>query len=118
MSKLMILGIVLLSLPFVLLVTIVVLSAISHRFRHVLVESLKAMLIAVVSCTGVMALAAVYVISPIDLIPDVIPVVGWIDDLGVVMLAVASVPIAVAGWIGRTCYVAVRVLGNKEGEER
>ena len=114
----MILGIVLLSIPPILLIILAILSAISGKFRHVLVESLKAMLIAVVSCTGVMALAALYVISPIDLIPDVIPVVGWIDDLGVVMLAVASVPIAVAGWIGRTCYVAVRVLGNKEGEER
>ena len=53
-----------------------------------LVESLKAMLIAVVSCVGVMALSAVYVISPIDLIPDLIPVLGWMDDAGVVMLAV------------------------------
>jgi uncharacterized membrane protein YkvA (DUF1232 family) len=24
-----------------------------------------------------------YILSPIDFIPDVIPVVGWIDDLGV-----------------------------------
>jgi uncharacterized membrane protein YkvA (DUF1232 family) len=110
----MLLVIVLFSIPPILLIILAVLSAISHRFRHVLVESLKAMLIAVVSCVGVVALSAVYVVSPIDFIPDVIPVVGWIDDLGVVMLAITSVPIAVAGWIGRTCYVAVRVLGNKE----
>ena len=70
----------------------------------------------IVSCIGVLALAVVYVISPIDLIPDVIPVIGWIDDPGVVMLAVTSVPVAVAGWIGRTCYVAVKVLGNKKEE--
>jgi hypothetical protein len=116
MSKLMILGIVLLSLPPILLIILAVFSAVSHRFRHVLVESLKAMLIAVVSCVGVMALSAVYVISPIDLIPDFIPVIGWMDDAGVVMLAVTSVPLAVAGWIGRTCYVAVKVLGNKKEE--
>ena len=32
--------------------------------------------------------AVVYVISPIDLIPDV-PIVGWLDDMGVMSLAVA-----------------------------
>jgi uncharacterized membrane protein YkvA (DUF1232 family) len=31
-------------------------------------------------------LAVLYVISPIDLIPDVIPVIGWLDDVGVVTL--------------------------------
>lgn len=30
--------------------------------------------------------AALYVISPIDVIPDVIPVIGWLDDLGVMSL--------------------------------
>ena len=85
--ELMILGIVLLSLPPILLVILAVLSAVSHRFRHVLVESVKAMLIAIVSCNGTLALSAVYVISPANLIPDMIPALGWIDDLGVVMLA-------------------------------
>ena len=27
--------------------------------------------------------ALIYLISPIDLVPDAIPVVGWLDDLGV-----------------------------------
>jgi uncharacterized membrane protein YkvA (DUF1232 family) len=31
-----------------------------------------------ISVTGLLAL---YIISPIDLIPDVIPVAGWIDDV-------------------------------------
>ncbi len=31
-------------------------------------------------------MAAVYVIVPIDLIPDFIPIFGWLDDLGVVGL--------------------------------
>jgi uncharacterized membrane protein YkvA (DUF1232 family) len=26
-------------------------------------------------------LAIIYIISPIDLLPDIIPVIGWIDDL-------------------------------------
>ena len=34
-------------------------------------------------------LALVYVISPVDAIPDVLPVVGWLDDIGVMSLAVA-----------------------------
>ena len=31
----------------------------------------------------VIILALLYIISPIDLIPDFIPVVGWADDLAV-----------------------------------
>ena len=38
---------------------------------------------------GVGALAFAYLISPIDLVPDFIPFVGWLDDLGV-MAAVAT----------------------------
>lgn len=34
--------------------------------------------------------AIVYVVSPIDAIPDVIPVVGWLDDIGVVGYAMVS----------------------------
>ncbi len=33
--------------------------------------------------------AVVYVISPVDLIPDAFPVIGWLDDVGVMSLAVA-----------------------------
>jgi uncharacterized membrane protein YkvA (DUF1232 family) len=32
-----------------------------------------------------------YVICPVDLIPDVVPVVGWLDDLGFASLAMAWV---------------------------
>jgi len=38
---------------------------------------------------GFVLLALVYVISPADAIPDVLPVVGWLDDIGVMGLAVA-----------------------------
>ena len=33
--------------------------------------------------------AIVYVVMPMDLVPDVVPVVGWLDDLGVMGLATA-----------------------------
>jgi len=34
-------------------------------------------------------LSAVYVLTPADLVPDVLPVVGWLDDLGVAAIAAA-----------------------------
>ncbi|XHS79790.1 YkvA family protein [Burkholderiaceae bacterium UC74_6] len=33
-------------------------------------------------------LVAGYVIDPIDLIPDVVPIVGWLDDLGLLGVAI------------------------------
>ena len=33
--------------------------------------------------TFILILALLYIISPIDLVPDVIPVVGWADDVAV-----------------------------------
>ena len=29
-------------------------------------------------------LAVLYVVSPVDLVPDVFPVIGWLDDAGVI----------------------------------
>lgn len=37
-----------------------------------------------------LGLAAAYVASPIDLIPDVIPVIGWADDVLLVLFAIDS----------------------------
>jgi uncharacterized membrane protein YkvA (DUF1232 family) len=34
------------------------------------------------------ALLVLYVLSPIDLIPDTIPVLGWIDDVAIVSFAI------------------------------
>lgn len=39
---------------------------------------------------ALLALPVLYVISPIDLLPDLVPILGQIDDLGVVMLALAG----------------------------
>ncbi len=50
------------------------------------------------------ALMALYVISPVDLIPDVIPFFGFVDDLVLVPLAIRFVlrrlPLAVRADIG------------------
>ena len=33
---------------------------------------------------ALLVLAVLYLISPIDFIPDAIPILGWLDDVGVV----------------------------------
>ena len=51
---------------------------------------------------AVPALAALYVMSPLDFIPDVLPVIGQIDDLGILILSVKLflklVPPAIKGF--------------------
>ena len=39
----------------------------------------------------IVMLAFIYVVSPLDLIPDFIPVIGWLDDLGVLAWAAKQV---------------------------
>ena len=35
-------------------------------------------------------LAFLYVVCPIDIIPDVIPVAGWIDDIGAAVIGLRA----------------------------
>jgi len=37
-----------------------------------------------------LGLAGAYVVSPIDIIPDIIPVIGWADDVILMMFAIDS----------------------------
>jgi uncharacterized membrane protein YkvA (DUF1232 family) len=37
-----------------------------------------------------LGLAAAYVASPIDLIPEIVPVIGWADDVLILMFAIDS----------------------------
>jgi hypothetical protein len=39
---------------------------------------------------GVVLLAGLYAVSPLDLVPDVVPVLGWIDDAGAIALGLGS----------------------------
>lgn len=65
----------------------------STRFDKIFIDSCRSLLLAIKSkkttlrakavCVG----ALLYFISPIDLIPDNIPVVGYLDDLAVLSLA-------------------------------
>lgn len=32
--------------------------------------------------------ALLYTVSPIDLVPDIIPIIGWLDDVGVWVLLI------------------------------
>ena len=72
---------------FALIALVLVLLAIPHtRFKSMLTEFLS--WLGFVGASGL-------VVSPIDLIPDVIPVIGWADDAGYVLLALAC---AYIGW--------------------
>jgi uncharacterized membrane protein YkvA (DUF1232 family) len=72
---------------FALIALVLVLLAIPQtRFKSTLTEFLA--WLGFVGASGL-------VVSPLDLIPDVIPVIGWADDAGYVLLALAC---AYLGW--------------------
>ena len=72
---------------FALIALVLVLLAIPQtRFKRTLTEFLA--WLGFVGASGL-------VVSPLDLIPDVLPVIGWADDAGYVLLALAC---AYIGW--------------------
>lgn len=71
--------------------------------------------LALALATGLSAVA--YAVSPIDAVPDVIPVVGWLDDLGVLGLATAAVG-GLVGWAFVGLERRGRVLEEKSTEKQ
>ena len=61
-------------------------------FRGLALDILRRAVICAVSWL----LAFLYLISPIDIIPDPIPILGQLDDLGVVTAAALTIPWAIA----------------------
>lgn len=59
-------------------------------------------------------LAGLYILSPIDLIPDFIPVAGWIDDGGALIGGVAS---AVAALSARSDRNNLRLAKTQAGDQ-
>lgn len=43
---------------------------------------------------GFALLCGIYVASPVDVIPDLIPVVGWVDDVGAIAAGLTSACLA------------------------
>jgi uncharacterized membrane protein YkvA (DUF1232 family) len=46
-------------------------------------------------------LAALYVVCPVDFLPDWIPIVGWIDDAGAIIGGITSAALAISARGGR-----------------
>lgn len=40
---------------------------------------------------AILAAVLLYTISPLDCIPDIIPVIGWLDDMGIISMALAAI---------------------------
>ena len=67
-------------------------------------------------CAGLLLLLP----SPVDVIPDVVPGVGWLDDIGYVFAAVVSANSALAERKKRKLYEEIELqdLQDKAGKER
>jgi multisubunit Na+/H+ antiporter MnhB subunit len=68
----------------IILVLIILLSLPNSRLRKWLLKIVGSLLV------GVMVLAIVYIASPVDFLPDVIPGLGQVDDLGALIIGVLN----------------------------
>lgn len=82
------------------IVMLVLLAMPSSKLRTVGMEIAK----------WVMCAACVFMIpSPVDVVPDVVPVVGWLDDIGYIVAAIAAARGALAEGRKRKLYEQLEV---------
>lgn len=43
--------------------------------------------------------AIIYIVSPLDVVPDIIPVAGWLDDGAVVTAAIGALGTVIASYL-------------------
>ncbi len=54
---------------------------------------------------GIIVATVVYVISPLDAIPDIVPILGWVDDVAIIGYALSSLKseiIKYQNWVAST----------------
>lgn len=90
------------------LVMLVLVSLPQSKLRCVGLELAKWAL-----CAGL----ALLTVSPVDVIPDVVPVAGWLDDIGYIVAAVAAARSAMADGKKRKLYEEIE-LNNLQDQAR
>jgi uncharacterized membrane protein YkvA (DUF1232 family) len=83
------------------------------RFRDELVALWRAFLnpATPVHLKALMLLVPLYLLSPVDLIPDFIPLAGWLDDVVIIPMLVSWI----FGMLDRTQASAARARSDKSG---
>jgi len=66
---------------------------------------------------GAVLLAALYVVVPTDLIPDIAPILGWLDDLGMTAVALTFLASQASRYEGKQLDKAAAVEAKAKADE-